>query len=239
MSESARHPMIRAIYFDAIGTLIHPRPLAAEVYLEVGRRYGSQASRATCFRRFRRAIGKQELIDNERDWATGEQRERQRWRDIVAEVLADVSDPEACFAELYEHFAKPAAWVCEPETEELLEDLQRQGYVLGLASNYDHRLHAVVAGLPALRSIQHIVISSEVGWRKPAPAFFAALCRQVNLPAAEILYVGDDRINDYDGALAAGLQAVLFDPRQRAGAPGSAPIRFTIAQACEMKRHKP
>jgi FMN phosphatase YigB (HAD superfamily) len=29
----------------------------------------------------------------------------------------------------------------------------------------------------------------------------------------EILLVGDDRVNDYDGARAVGLHAVLFDPR--------------------------
>ena len=231
--------MIRAIYFDAVGTLIHPQPSAAEVYLEVGRRYGSPVSRATCLRRFQKAFRKQELIDNERGWTTSENRERQRWRNIVADVLGDVRDPEACFAELYQHFAKPQAWACAPGTEELLEDLKRQGYLLGLASNYDHRLHTVVAGLAPLRAIQHIVISSEVGWRKPASAFFAALCRQAKLPAAEILYVGDDRVNDYDGARAAGLQAVLVDPRQQTGEPGRPPIRFTIAQACEMKRIKP
>jgi FMN phosphatase YigB (HAD superfamily) len=33
----------------------------------------------------------------------------------------------------------------------------------------------------------------------------------VGLAAKEILFVGDDRANDYDGALAAGLQAALID----------------------------
>src|SRR5262245_34883114 len=205
--------MIRAIYFDAVGTLIHPQPSAADIYLEVGRRYGSRVSRATCLRRFRKQILNQDLIDQERNWATDEQRELERWREIVAEVLGDVSNFESCFAELYEHFAKPNAWTCEPGVEELLEELNRQGYILGLASNYDHRLCTVVAGLAPLRSIQNLVISSEVGWRKPAPAFFAAVCEQASLPAAEILYVGDDRINDYHGALAAGLEAVWIDPK--------------------------
>ena len=70
-------------------------------------------------------------------------------------------------------------------------------------------MRGVAAGLPELRPLRHLVISSEVGWRKPAPGFFAALCARVGLPAGEVLLVGDDRVNDYDGATAAGLRAVL------------------------------
>ncbi|MCI0685265.1 MAG: HAD family hydrolase [Gemmataceae bacterium] len=199
--------MIRAVFFDAVGTLIHPAPLAADVYYEAGRRHGS--SRATVARRFAKAFRKQEDIDRHNGWATSARRELERWQSIVAEVLDDVTDPEACFAELYEHFARPESWTCAAAAEEVLAGLRRRGLVLGVASNYDHRLRTVIAGLAPLRGIDHLLISSEVGWRKPAPAFFAALVRQAGLPPAEILLVGDDRDNDYDGARAAGLQAVL------------------------------
>lgn len=204
--------MIRAVYFDAVGTLIHPQPLAVEMYCEVGQRYGSRrVSRATVFRRFIKAFRKQEDIDHQSGWTTSERRERERWQRIVAEVLDDVTDPDACFAELYDHFAKPESWSCDPATQKVISELSRRGLLLGLASNYDHRLHTVVAGLAPLRGIDHLVISSEVGWRKPAPAFFEALVRQAKAPPEQILLVGDDRVNDYDGARAAGLQAVLLD----------------------------
>jgi putative hydrolase of the HAD superfamily len=81
---------------------------------------------------------------------------------------------------------------------------------LGLASNFDARLRRVVAGIPALRPIKHLVISSEVGWKKPASGFFAALAARIALPPAEILFVGDDLANDYYGARSAGLQPVLL-----------------------------
>lgn len=203
--------MIRAVYFDAVGTLLHPQPLAGEVYCEVGKRYGSRLSRATVFQRFSKAFRRQEEMDRENGWTTSERRERERWQSIVAEVLDDVTDPEACFAELYEHFAKPESWKCDPATPEVISELRRRGLMLGLASNYDHRLRTVVAGLAPLRGIDRLVISSEVGWRKPAPAFFEALVRQAGVRPEEILLVGDDRVNDYDGARAAGLGAVLLN----------------------------
>jgi len=81
-----------------------------------------------------------------------------------------------------------------------------------MASNFDRRLRSVVAGVPALAPLQHLIISSEVGWRKPAPQFFQALCRVIGLPPENILYVGDDPTNDYQGAVAAGLESILFDP---------------------------
>src|SRR5688572_5326039 len=105
--------MIQAVYFDAVGTLIFPRPHADAVYCEVGRRHGSRRNRKSCRRRFSEAFQKQEDLDRARGWITSEQREHQRWRDIVAEVLDDVKDPEGCFAELYQHFANPAAWWCK------------------------------------------------------------------------------------------------------------------------------
>jgi putative hydrolase of the HAD superfamily len=72
----------------------------------------------------------------------------------------------------------------------------------------------VVAGRPELQALRHLVISSEVGWRKPATEFFEELCRQVGVPPAETAFVGDDPVNDVEGAAAAGLCAVRFDPRR-------------------------
>src|SRR5262249_22221547 len=90
-----------------------------------------------------------------------------------------------------------------------------RGYTSGLASNYDKRLRSVVEGLPELKSVEHLVISSEVGWRKPSAQFFAAICDAVQLPPGKILHVGDDPANDYQGAVSCGLRAVLLDPEAK------------------------
>ena len=49
--------------------------------------------------------------------------------------------------------------------------------------------------------------------RKPAPEFFAAVCRHTGCQPNRILFIGDDFVNDYEGAHTAGLQASL--PIQR------------------------
>jgi putative hydrolase of the HAD superfamily len=95
--------------------------------------------------------------------------------------------------------------------------LDRRAYRVGLASNFDGRLHSVLSGYPSLARLAPIVISSEVGWRKPSSEFFAAMCQAVELAPPEVLYVGDDIVNDYQGALAAGCRALLLDPSGCAG----------------------
>jgi putative hydrolase of the HAD superfamily len=203
------------VFFDAVGTLLHPDPPAPAVYSVLGRRFGSRLHETTITARFRAAFRRQEEADYAAGLRTDEAREVARWRAIVAEVLDDVTDAETCFQELYAHFARPDSWRCEVDTAEMLSTLATRGHVLGIASNFDRRLRALVENMPAFQPVRHLVISSEIGWRKPAPAFFAAMCRQVDTPAEQVLYVGDDPVNDYEGATAAGVRAVLFDSHRR------------------------
>ena len=71
---------------------------------------------------------------------------------------------------------------------------------------------AVVMGLPELGwAVDALVISSEVGFRKPHASFFEAVCQRLGLSARQILCVGDDLENDVRGAMRAGLSAILLD----------------------------
>ncbi|MSR56279.1 MAG: HAD family hydrolase [Planctomycetaceae bacterium] len=208
---------LRCVAFDAVGTLIEPIPAAAEVYHQVARQHGSRLAAGEIVRRFRQAFRQTERGDRESPaetrLATDEATERERWRAIVTAVIDDVPDPEACFDELYEHFAQPESWDCFPEVPAVLEGLRLAGMLVVLASNFDRRLRTVCDGLAALRNVNCRVISSEVGFRKPSRRFFEALLAAAGCRADEILMVGDDRENDLIGAQQAGLHAVLINRR--------------------------
>jgi putative hydrolase of the HAD superfamily len=210
---------VRAVFFDAVGTLIHPEPSAADAYYQFGRQFGSHLPAGEVRRRFAAVFSAQERRDAGLGYRTDEDRERGRWRAIVAEVLSDVADQEGCFRALHDWFARPSAWRVEPGAGRVLRRLQSLGYAVGIASNFDRRLRGVVAGLDEVAWLRHLVISSEAGWRKPAPGFFDRLCRDVDLPPSRVLFVGDDLDNDYRGAVAAGLTALLFDPTSRSSLP--------------------
>jgi hypothetical protein len=91
---------VRAVAFDAVGTLITPMPPAAEVYAAVGRRFGSRLDVAAIAECFHRAFRDEENRDRLSGWRTDAAREVERWRSIVANVLPDVVEPEKCFRSL-------------------------------------------------------------------------------------------------------------------------------------------
>jgi putative hydrolase of the HAD superfamily len=224
---------ICAVAFDAVGTLLFPQPPAAVVYAEAGRRFGSRLTEAEIAARFLTAFQREEIIDRAQGFRTSEERELLRWQHIVGEVLDDVRDPEACFQALFAHFSRPQAWRCNPEAASALQALGESGYDLSIASNYDHRLRSVVRGKPELGRINRLVISSEVGWRKPGAQFFAAIATAHGLAASQILYVGDDLVNDCEAAQAAGMRSVLYSREDK----GNTPQIRRLTELLRMDRH--
>ena len=211
-----RTPELRAVFFDAVGTLLFPNPAAYVVYAGVARRAGFPLEPSTVRERFVEAYRTQELIDMQAGWITSEERECDRWRAIVAATLRGVPDAEACFRELFEHFAKPDAWRVAPDAAQVLGMLLERGLSVGVGSNYDSRLVSVLDGLPELAPLcDRVVVSAAVGYRKPAQEFFREVVRVADCQAQQVLFVGDDIENDYTGATAAGLNAVLLDDRDR------------------------
>ena len=202
----------KAMFFDAVGTVLHPVRGAPAVYADAAFRYGLPGDPGAVLWRFRAAYLRQEAIDERAGWVTNEAREVERWRAIVRETLPGA--PEDCFDFLYRHFAKPEAWEVPADSPAVFDHLAGRGFVLGLASNYDSRLRSVLAGRPELDRLRsHVVISSEVGVRKPGAGFFARLADLTGCRSEEVVLVGDDLGNDYLGATTAGLRAVLLDPR--------------------------
>ncbi len=207
--------MHHAIVYDAVGTLIHVRPSVAHIYAEVGQRFGSRLTVEQINGRFRAAFARQEQLDRDTSWRTDEPRERQRWREIVGEVLDDVADAAGCFEALFDAFGNADAWTCDAEAATVIATFQKRGVRQAVASNFDGRLRDLLGAMPQLDVLAPIVISSEVGWRKPAPEFFAHLVDQLQLPARDILFVGDDRGNDFEAAQRAGMRALLLDPERK------------------------
>ena len=131
-------------------------------------------------------------------------------------------DPDRAFDELWEHFSRPRSWRCFPDVVPTLKALDVMGVSLCVGSNFDGRLRGVVQGLPELAAwVDSLVISSEVGYRKPHPSFFRAACDHLGLPPERVLCVGDDVENDVRGAIRAGLSALLLD--RGAGRPADLP----------------
>jgi putative hydrolase of the HAD superfamily len=202
------------VALDAVGTLIDPDPPVAEAYAEMALRQGVVLDRAVIKARFHQSFRDDEEDEARGPLVTDEPTEHRRWRRIVANVLPEVADLARAFEELWTHFGRPDAWRCFPDVGPTLQALRERGVPVRIASNFDGRLRAVVRGLPELNWLSEVlVISSEVGYRKPHPEFYRAICASLALPPERILSVGDDEENDVLGAERAGLRGLLIDRR--------------------------
>ncbi len=198
--------------FDAVGTVIHPAVSAPQVYAEIAYYFGMTVEPSAVLERFIAAYRVEEAADERAGWVTDEDREVGRWRAIVAATLPGA--PAGVFEELFAHFARPEAWAVPPDAAATFAVLEARGLRLGLGSNYDERLLSVVAGRPELAPLAGcVVVSSRVGVRKPGRAFFDRVCVELGCEPGEVVFVGDDYENDYLGATAAGMTAVLLVPQ--------------------------
>jgi putative hydrolase of the HAD superfamily len=223
-------PDIQGIVFDAVGTLIHPSPSVAEVYASAAARQGVTIDREEVKARFYRQFGDDEVDDQRGPLLTDEPTERKRWRRIVHRVLPEVPDPDRAFGELWEHFGRADSWELDPDAAETIGSLRAAGYRLRIGSNFDGRLRRVLRGLTALRTFDEpILISSEIGFRKPHPTFYEVAAASLNLAPSRILWVGDDVENDYGGPVRAGFAAVLLD-REAALADRTIPTVKRLSQ---------
>jgi putative hydrolase of the HAD superfamily len=211
ITPAALQPGIRAVLFDAVGTLIAPYPSVAEAYHVAGQRFGSFLPAESIRWRFRDALKSQEILDAQQipPHATCEERELTRWRSIVTEVFDDISDSEPLFQSLWDHFAQPQHWRLYDDVAGCWARLTQAGLTVGIASNFDSRLDGIRAAYPLLASCPCFV-SSRIGHKKPSPAFFRAIEQSLALPPEQILLVGDDFDNDYLAAQAAGWHALLI-----------------------------
>jgi putative hydrolase of the HAD superfamily len=197
--------------FDAVGTLIYADPPVADVYRAAGARFGSVLTADEIRRRFATALQTESgQVGSLSRSPTSEAAEVARWERIVAVVFDEVSTQHASelFESLWNHFAQPQHWRLYDDVAPALQLLASRGIRIGIASNFDSRLRTIIAGLPGLAACERVFVSSDVGFVKPDPRFFAAIQQQLRVPATEISLVGDDWLNDVVGARAAGWQSV-------------------------------
>jgi putative hydrolase of the HAD superfamily len=225
---------VAGVVLDAVGTLIEPVPAVALVYADAARRQGVGLDPALVKERFHRHFGADEVDELRGTLSTDEATEIRRWRRIVGQVLPELPDPERGFAELWSHFATPAAWRTFEDVAPALERLRGAGFGVCIASNFDTRLRKVLQGLPVPQfasAFPPLVISSEVGVRKPHPHFYRAAALTLGLEPGRVLCIGDDLENDVRGPWRAGLRACLIDRSGRA--EGSVPSLLALVTALQ------
>jgi len=107
--------------------------------------------------------------------------------------------------------------VLAPGASAALELLRGAGARMGVISNWDDSLDGVLARAGVRPYLEVVVTSMRAGWSKPNRRIFEAALAEAGVGAGDAWHVGDDVHADTQGALGAGLRAVLVD-----GRPGAA-----------------
>jgi putative hydrolase of the HAD superfamily len=209
---------IKAVTFDAGGTLIKPWPSVGHVYAEAAAGHAR--------------IAPERL--NERFAAAWKERRpfnhrREEWAALVDKVfdgLVAQRPSETFFPELYERFGEPAAWRMFEDVLPAIDALAARGISLGIISNWDERLTSLLERLELRKYFEVVIISCEAGFSKPSPVIFEHAARKLGLAPEFILHVGDDPEEDVAGAKRAGFEARLIE--RGPGAAGEGRVRTLV-----------
>ena len=208
---------LKAIFFDAVGTLFYLTHSVGHHYALVGREVGLHLDADKLDHAFASAWKQKPprppidgpRPDDDKGW----------WRELVDLVLDQAApslnelDRDNFFEVAYEHFAEPGVWELYAEAAEVLQKLSSR-FALAVVSNFDGRLRFILEHLCASKFFRDVFISSELGADKPDPEIYRRALKLIRLKPNEVLHVGDDPERDWRGATAAGLSIFQLDRRK-------------------------
>ncbi|MEL6938522.1 MAG: HAD-IA family hydrolase [Cyanobacteria bacterium J06598_1] len=206
----------KVIYLDAFGTLFGVKGSVGELYSSLARTANvntdSQAVNRAFFQSFAAA---ERMAFPGAEAAAIPELEYRWWKAVVSETFERVGalnkfeDFDNFYAGLYGYFETSAPWQIYPDTLASLARWKSMGIPLGIISNFDSRLHRVLGVLGLSDYFQSVTLSSEVGAAKPAAAIFQAALQKHDCEAEDAWHIGDSEAEDYAGARAVGMKAIL------------------------------
>ena len=212
-------PEIGAVFLDAGDTLLAADPPIDHVYRDAFAMHGISTE-------VEDVHGAVHATWREVDAARARGEERWKgpggeagfWRRFVAAVFARVGGgemPESLLTYLVSHFREELHWQLYPEVPEVLAALRARGVKLVVVSNWDSSLPSLLSRLGIRDAFDDVIVSAVVGFSKPDRGIFDEAVRRAGVPHGAALHVGDSFVDDYEGARAAGLTALLLDRHGR------------------------
>jgi putative hydrolase of the HAD superfamily len=185
--------MTHAVFFDIGNTLLYPYPSVTEVCREILIEAGHHRDAAEIDRLMPLVDEYYEDRFREDDtfW-TDEGETSQVWvgmYSLLCRELGIDEDAEALARRVYDEFGRPERWRAYDDVRPALTRLKKQHDLkLGVISNWDGRLEALLSGL-GLAEMFDTIISDP----------------------SDAVHVGDHHYSDIVGATAVGMTAVLID----------------------------
>jgi putative hydrolase of the HAD superfamily len=198
----------RAVFFDVDFTLIHPGPMfRAEGYHAFCARYGIEVDAS----RFEAAVAMvAPLLDLPEDAAYDEEVFVAYTRGIIEHMGGKGSTLDVCARDICREWAACRHFELYDEVPAVLGALAAAGVRVGVISNSHRCLASFQSHFELEGLIGAAVSSSDHGFMKPHASIFAAALQLLDVAAADAVMVGDSVRHDVEGALGAGMRAILL-----------------------------
>jgi len=123
-----------------------------------------------------------------------------------------------------------------PESHRQVLEKYHGHYRLGLVSNFDHAstVYRVLEREGVRDLFQEILISAEVGWRKPHREIFQLVLDRMRVDPAEALFIGDSLLYDIAGAKQIGMDTVWLSPEYQPTRPDLPTPDHVIARLSDL-----
>ena len=207
---------VKAVYFDVGHTLLRAQPSLYKYAAEVARRVSPEVTEQD-FARVSHLMEKRfqlYLEDQAYHWSSRENILK-LWEDVYGywmELVGFKKKESRYLARaLYERLGKADCWGVYPDVWETLEHLSRNGYYLGIISNWDERLELIIKQTGLDNYFSFVLSSAQAGFGKPDSRLFELAAEKLRVEKQLTLFIGDDPKADYYGALEAGMKACLID----------------------------
>ena len=130
-------------------------------------------------------------------------------RHIIEEMGGAGSSVDACAREIYDEWAACRHFKLYEEVPGVLRRLAASGVRIGLISNSHRCLESFQVHFELRGLIDTTLSSPDHGFMKPHPSIFSEALQRLGVPPLAALMVGDSIREDVEGALGAGMRAVL------------------------------
>src|SRR5579885_3241720 len=100
-----------------------------------------------------------------------------------------------------------------------LDELSSRGIKTAVISNWDYSLHNILRLMGIHDRFDLVIASLEEGMEKPDPRLFHLVLDRLQVDPANALHVGDDPMDDLQGARNVGMRALLIDRAITSPAP--------------------
>jgi HAD superfamily hydrolase (TIGR01509 family) len=113
-----------------------------------------------------------------------------------------------------------------------LDELARRNLRTAICSNAPfppEMMHRQLQRVGVADHVDAIVLSSEVGRRKPAPEIYRAALGRLQVEPGQALFVGDQLVEDYQAPRRVGMDAVLCTALARRPPPPGVPVIGSLA----------